>query len=135
MLFPIFALALPIMISDLARNKIPNIYLTYTAILIAPVLIVQGLGPLMRLIAILLLILALNLVHLGMGDIKLLWLITFSLNPIATTDFAALFLAIIGVSTFHILLITVYTRALPLQIPLAPSIFIGLGLYLAARYS
>lgn len=133
MLFSIFVFALPIIISDLHRKKIPNIYLTYTAVFIFPFLVLHGLGRLDRLLICLVCILSLTFLHLGMGDIKLLWLITLALNPNDTSDFLALHLLILLTASFHILLITASKRAFPLHIPLAPSIFIGLALYLAAR--
>jgi prepilin signal peptidase PulO-like enzyme (type II secretory pathway) len=125
----LFALALPVCIADITTFVIPNIY---TKILLSVALIhltIFGFGP-ARQIAVSLAILSLLLmVGTGMGDMKLLALILLTHSFNATEYIVLVFL----LGMVHIVGLTAFQHAIPVKIPLAPSIFIGLATYLAAR--
>lgn len=129
MLFAYFLLAIPICIADLKTFTIPNIYnklLAYSAIIQVSIF---GVGKvnisLMGVIA----LGVLWLLRVGMGDLKLLFLISVvhQLHPIQ------FLVCIVCVASAHIVILTAVHRVIPTRIPLAPSIFLGLATYLATR--
>lgn len=70
---------------------------------------------------------------MGMGDFKLLSIIGVWLNirgDLSLGYFAAL---ILSISATHILWASFKTRSIPDSIPMAPSIFLALSLYLATQ--
>lgn len=74
-----------------------------------------------------------SLLGMGMGDVKLLSLIAVFLNAqgqVSLTYFSALVLTF---SMAHIFWVSMKSRAMPDSIPMAPSIFLALSLYLASR--
>jgi len=125
----LFILALPICIADLSTFVIPNIYTKILFYLTLIHLSLFGFGPLRDVVVSLVALLLLVLIGIGMGDVKLLAsiLLTHSFN--ATEYFA--FILLMGM--VHIVILTGIHRAIPSKIALAPSIFIGLATYLAAR--
>ncbi len=125
----LFILALPICIADLSTFVIPNIYTKILFYLTLIHLSLFGFGPLRDVVVSLVALLLLVLIGIGMGDVKLLAsiLLTHSFN--ATEYIAYVFL----MGLLHIVILTGFHRAIPSKIPLAPSIFIGLATYLAAR--
>ena len=125
----LFILALPICIADLSTFVIPNIYTKILFYLTLIHLSLFGFGPLRDVVVSLVALLLLVLIGIGMGDMKLLAsiLLTHSFN--ATQYIAYVFL----MGMVHIVILTVIDRVIPSKIALAPSIFIGLATYLAAR--
>jgi Na+/pantothenate symporter len=75
----------------------------------------------------------LNLLGLGMGDAKLLSIILLTLNSDGYNDLTLLAVLIILSASLHVMWRTLKNRSLPRRIPLAPSIFVGLALYLATQ--
>ncbi len=132
MLFLFFLASLPISLADLRYNKIPNIYLSLLAIALTPVLVMNGLGPIQRLLISTSCLAVLHLCGMGMGDIKLLALIVVYLNSSMELSLLELFGYLVSITALHIVAIGLKNRNLPKSIPLAPSIFLALALYLAA---
>ena len=125
----LFILALPICIADLSTFVIPNIYTKILFYLTLIHLSLFGLGPLRDVVVSLVALLLLVLIGIGMGDVKLLALILLTHSFNASEYIAYVFL----MGMVHILILTAIDRAIPSKIALAPSIFIGLATYLAAR--
>jgi Flp pilus assembly protein protease CpaA len=129
MIFALLALALPICIADLSAFVIPNIYTKILFYLVLVHLILLGFGQLRSVVISLVMLLLLLLTGIGMGDVKLLALILLSHSFNAPEYIAYVFL----IGLLHIVILTGIHRAIPSKIALAPSIFIGLATYLAAR--
>jgi Flp pilus assembly protein protease CpaA len=125
----LFALALPICIADLSTFVIPNIYTKILFYLTLIHLSLFGFGQLRDVVVSLAALLLLILLGIGMGDVKLLALILLSHSFNAPEYIAFAFL----LGLLHIVILTGIHRAIPSKIALAPSIFIGLATYLAAR--
>ena len=122
-------LALPICIADLSTFVIPNIYTKILFYLTLIHLSLFGFGQLRDVVVSLAALLLLVLIGIGMGDVKLLALILLSHSFNAPEYIAYVFL----LGLLHIVILTGIHRAIPSKIALAPSIFIGLATYLAAR--
>lgn len=125
----LFALVVPVCIADLSTFVIPNIYtkiLSYAALIH---LVLHGFGEVIELSIFLVILVFLLILGTGMGDIKLLALIMATHNLSATVFIAYVFI----VAMVHIVVLTAINRAIPAKLPLAPSIFVGLISYLAAR--
>ena len=129
MTFALLALALPICIVDLSAFVIPNIYTKILFYLVLVHLTLFGFGQLRNVVISLVVLLLLLLTGIGMGDVKLLALILLSHSFNAPEYIAYVFL----LGLLHIVILTGIHRAIPSKIALAPSIFIGLATYLAAR--
>ena len=125
----LFILALPICIADLSTFVIPNIYTKILFYLTLIHLSLFGFGQLRDVVVSLVALLLLILIGIGMGDVKLLALILLSHSFNAPEYIAYVFL----LGLLHIVILTGIHRAIPSKIALAPSIFIGLATYLAAR--
>jgi Flp pilus assembly protein protease CpaA len=125
----LFVLALPICIADLSTFVIPNIYTKILFYLTLIHLSLFGFGNLGDVDVSLAALLLLILIGIGMGDVKLLALILLSHIFNAPEYIAYVFL----LGLLHIVILTGIHRAIPSKIALAPSIFIGLATYLAAR--
>jgi len=125
----LFILALPICIADLSTFVIPNIYTKILFYLALIQLTLFGFGQLRDVVVSLVALLLLILTGIGMGDVKLLALILLTHSFNASEYIAYVFL----MGMVHILILTAIDRAIPSKIALAPSIFIGLATYLAAR--
>jgi Flp pilus assembly protein protease CpaA len=125
----LFALALPICIADLSTFVIPNIYTKILFYLALIQITLFGFGQLRDVVVSLAALLLLILTGIGMGDVKLLALILLTHSFNASEYIAYVFL----MGMVHILILTAIDRAIPSKIALAPSIFIGLATYLAAR--
>ena len=125
----LFALALPICIADLSTFVIPNIYTKILFYLALIHLTLFGFGDLGDIAISLWILLLLILLGIGMGDVKLLALILLTHSFNAPEYIAYVFL----MGLLHIVILTGIHRAIPSKIALAPSIFIGLATYLAAR--
>jgi Flp pilus assembly protein protease CpaA len=129
--FLFFLASIPISLADLRYNKIPNIYLSLLAIALIPVLVMNGLGPIQELLISASFLAVLNLCGMGMGDVKLLALIVVYLNVSPDRSLLELFGYLLSIAALHIVAIGLKNRKLPKSIPLAPSIFLALALYLA----
>ena len=125
----LFALALPICIADLSTFVIPNIYTKILFYLTLIHLTLFGFGQLRDVVVSLAALLLLILIGIGVGDVKLLALILLSHSFNAPEYIAFVFL----LGLLHIVILTGIYRVIPSKIALAPSIFIGLATYLAAR--
>ena len=133
MIYALFAISLPIALADLKFHKIPNIYLWLLTIFLMPHLAVNGFGDLKALIFFLSSTTLLHFLGMGMGDLKLLVIIGLWLNSAGIPSFPLFGSLILFCLLLHCMLVFVHKRGLPRFTPMAPSIFIGLGLYLAAR--
>jgi Flp pilus assembly protein protease CpaA len=133
MWWPFIALAFPISLADVRSFSIPNVYLWWLLALCTPRVVLYGFGPIPRIVFITVILVLLHLVGLGMGDVKLLSIIFLYLNPLSNISFEILALFLMCSATVHAISETLWKRKLPQKIPLAPSIFAGLALYLASR--
>lgn len=133
MLFIISLFAVPISLADLKSLKIPNIYLWLLCIGLTPFIATHGLGSVSRLAGSVSIIFILNLCGIGMGDVKLLLLIALAFN--FDHQFSFLFFSsyLLAIATIHVLVLALKYEFLPRRLPMAPSIFIALWLYLATR--
>ena len=131
MFFLFFLASIPISLADLRYNKIPNIYLSLLAIALIPVLVMNGLGPIQRLMIGASFLAVLHLCGMGMGDVKLLTIIVVYLNISTDLSLVELFGYLLSIAALHIVAIGLKNRKFPKSIPLAPSIFLALALYLA----
>ena len=131
MLFLFFLASVPISLADLRYHKIPNIYLALLAIALTPVLVMNGFGPIQRLFISAASLAVLHLCGMGMGDVKLLALIVVYLNISTDLSLVELFGYLLSIAALHIVAIGLKNRKLAKSIPLAPSIFLALALYLA----
>jgi Flp pilus assembly protein protease CpaA len=68
---------------------------------------------------------------MGMGDMKLLSVIALLLNTDKNRSLLLFGALLIFLSAVHIYWIAIKTRSISVSIPLAPSIFLALSLYLA----
>jgi Flp pilus assembly protein protease CpaA len=133
MWWPFIALALPISLADVRSFSIPNVYLWWLLALCTPRVVLYGFGPIPRIVFITVILVLLHLFGLGMGDVKLLSIIFLYLNPLSNISFEILALFLMCSATVYAISETLWKRKLPQKIPLAPSIFAGLALYLASR--
>ena len=130
---PLLVAAIPISLADLKYSKIPNVYLLYLSILCVPFVIINGLGSIARLLTALLVLLFLHLGGMGMGDVKLLLIILLTHNSDQQFSSLNYLSCLLLIATMHVLLLGLKDQSLPRKIPLAPSIFAGLVLYMATR--
>ena len=126
-------MAIPISLADIKSYSIPNIYLIWLSVLCMPHVLMQGLGPVPKILFVFAILAVLHLCGLGMGDVKLLAIVALMLNSDPRTIFFNLGFSIIVSAVIYAITKTLWNRQLPRKIPLAPSIFIGLTLYLATR--
>ena len=133
MLFILSLAAIPISLADSKSFKIPNVYLWLLFLGLAPFIAVNGLGSISRLVSTFLIALTLHLCGMGMGDVKLLLLIVLAFNSDREFSSLTFFSYLLGVATIHVLILTLKNQMMVRKLPLAPSIFVGLALYLATR--
>lgn len=133
MWFPFLIAVIPISLADIKSYLIPNIYLIWLCFLCTPYVLVHGLGPVSRILFTLSILAILHLFGLGMGDVKLFGIVALMLNSDPQTAFFNLGFSISLCAAVYAITQTLWNRELPRKIPLAPSIFIGLTLYLATR--
>ena len=133
MLYLLFAL--PISIADISSRKVPNIYLQLYAYLVAVLVVVRGLPDPNFMILVLGTLLLLSAIGVGMGDCKLLGIIVLMLQLSSVQEFELLLLTIFMFALIQIMLIWLYSKAIPRTIAMAPAIFIGTSLYLATSQS
>ena len=133
MLYLLFAL--PISIADISSRKIPNIYLQLYAYAVAVLVVFRGVPDLIFILVVLVTLLLMSVIGVGMGDCKLLGLIVLMLQLSRFQEFELFLLTIFMVALIQILLIRLYSKAIPRTIAMAPAIFIGTTLYLATSQS
>jgi Flp pilus assembly protein protease CpaA len=133
MTYMLILFALPISIADMKEHKIPNIYLLLMFWALTPILVLFGLGDLYQLCVFLSVITLLHVLGMGMGDFKLLSIIGLALNATGRDQLQFFTFSILLCASLHLLLYALFKRSLPDRIALAPSIFVGLSLYLATR--
>ena len=133
MIIALFALSLPIALADLKFHKIPNIYLWLLTIFLIPHLVFNGFGDLKAWIIFLSSTTLLHFLGMGMGDLKLLVIIGLWLNSAGIPSFPLFGSLILCGLMIHFMLVSLHKRRVPRFIAMAPSISIGLGLYLASR--
>ena len=131
MWLPFFIAVLPISLADLRSFTIPNTYLWWLCLLCAPYLLLHGSGPIVNLVVVVLILAFLSLVGLGMGDVKLIAIISLTLNSDLQANLSLFGFFILLFASSYAIFKTLWNHELPRRIPLAPSIFAGLALYLA----
>jgi hypothetical protein len=122
-------LGIPVCIADLHTFIIPNIYAKILFYMASIHLAFHGLASLNNLLLTVSILLALMILKLGMGDIKILALILITHNIGALDLLGYVFL----LAVLHIMVLTGINRKIPSKIALAPSIFIGFATYMATR--
>jgi Flp pilus assembly protein protease CpaA len=128
-------LSLPISIADLSQRKIPNIYLTLYTYFIVAILVIKGVPSAIFLLFVFLTLAIFSLCGVGMGDCKLIALITFMLELSHIQEFEHLLIAILLAALVQIMLRWGYSKVFPRTIAMAPAIFLGTTLYLATSGS
>lgn len=96
-----------------------------------PYLLLHGFGPVLKFVVVVLILGFLYLFGLGMGDVKLMAIISLSLNSDIQANLSFLALLILLSASSHVIFKSLRNHELPCRVPLAPSIFVGLALYLA----
>ena len=134
-MFVLALFALPVCISDWRYRRIPNIYLVY---MLYPIFAIR-LFVVVQSIAVIscaaFFAALLTRIGMGAGDAKLFGIIALALN---LPNFGALSLlttAMYLVAILQVLLMWLFSTEFPRSIPLAPAIFLGSVLYLAASMS
>jgi len=130
---PLLLLAAPIVIADIYDRRIPNIYLWVLAFCLIPSLSFCGFGKLEPLIFFILTTFLMSFLGMGMGDFKLLSIIGIWLNIRAGSSLAFFAALTLAISATHIVWMAIKNRSIPKSIPMAPSIFLALSLYLATQ--
>lgn len=133
MLLSLFLLSAPIVIADVQYRRIPNVYLGLLAFCLIPHLLISGLGELVPLLAFISSAFLMSFLGMGMGDFKLLSIIGVWLNSRADSSLGYFTALLLAISTTHILWASFKGSSIPNSIPMAPSIFLALSLYLATQ--
>jgi Flp pilus assembly protein protease CpaA len=128
-------LGFPISIADLSQRKIPNIYLTLYTYFIVALLVIKGVPSAIFLLFVFLTLAIFSLCGVGMGDCKLIALITFMLELSHIQEFEHLLITILLAALVEIMLRWGYSKVFPRTIAMAPAIFLGTTLYLATSGS
>ena len=133
MWLPFLIAAVPISLADIKSYSIPNIYLIWLCFLCTPYVLVHGVGPVSRILVIVVFLAALQLCGLGMGDVKLFTILALMLNTIHMSSFYHFGICLTLCAVVYAVMETLWKGELPSKIALAPSIFAGLTLYLVTR--
>ena len=133
MFLPLFILSAPIIIADVQYRRIPNVYLGVLAYCLIPHLLVRGFGEFIPLLVFISAAFLMSFLGMGMGDFKLLSLIGVWLNIRADSSFGYFAALLLAISATHILWASFKSSSIPNSIPMAPSIFLALSLYLATQ--
>jgi len=131
MWLPLLFVALPISLADIKTLTIPNVYLWWLSLTCAPYVLLHGLGPIARLVGVIVILAALSFLGLGMGDVKLMTIISILVNSDKAGSFSLLALLILLSASSYAIIEALRNHRFPHTIPLAPSIFAGMALYLA----
>ena len=132
MWLPLLLAAVPISLADIKTFTIPNVYLWWLSLTCAPYVLLHGLGPITNLVFVVLILIALSFLGLGMGDVKLMTIISILVNSDKAGSFSLLALLIILSASSYAIIEALRNHRFPHTIPLAPSIFTGVALYLAS---
>jgi hypothetical protein len=122
-------LGLPICVADCRSFVIANIYTKILFVVAIAHLSIFGFGDLWWVAISTAILASLLFCKTGMGDIKLMGLILISHSFNAFDYLGHVFL----LAMVHIVVCAGINRKIPLKIPLAPSILIGLSTHLATR--
>jgi Flp pilus assembly protein protease CpaA len=122
-------LAVPICVADCGSFVIPNVYNKILFIFAAVHISIYGFGDLKKVAFSASLLVVLLIFKVGMGDIKLLAIILIT-HSFSAVDYLGYVLLLAMV---HIVVIAGISREIPSKIAMAPSIFVGLTIYLATR--
>jgi Flp pilus assembly protein protease CpaA len=131
MWLPLLLAAVPISLADIKTFTIPNVYLWWLSLTCAPYVLLHGLGPITNLVFVVLILIALSFLGLGMGDVKLMTIISILVNSDKAGSFSLLALLILLSASSYAIIEALRNHRFPHTIPLAPSIFAGMALYLA----
>jgi Flp pilus assembly protein protease CpaA len=131
MWLPLLLAAVPISLADIKTFTIPNVYLWWLSLTCAPYVLLHGLGPITKLVFVVLILIALSFLGLGMGDMKLMTIISILVNSDKAGNFSLLALLILLSASSYAIVKALRNHRFPHTIPLAPSIFAGMALYLA----
>jgi len=131
MWLPLLLAAVPISLADIKTFTIPNVYLWWLSLTCAPYVLLHGLGPITILVFVVLILIALSFLGLGMGDVKLMTIISILVNSDKAGSFSLLALLILLSASSYAIIEALRNHRFPHTIPLAPSIFAGMALYLA----
>jgi hypothetical protein len=129
----VFLFSVPILLADWQCRRIPNIYLILTLYWVATMRIVSGIASVRTLILCVALTgIAVVILRMGIGDAKLILIISLALNLESTADVSLLFFCIYFAAVLQIIVIWGARQSIPRSIPLAFAIIFGTMLYLAA---
>jgi len=123
--------ALPIVVADCAHHKIPNIYLLLFSYSLLYQSILSGFPPIQILVTDFLVLSIFAVFGFGAGDLKLIFLIAIYCKFSSVLSVLVLILCILLVATTQMLVRWCVHGDINGRLPLAFSIFLGLGLYLA----
>ncbi|MDA2963448.1 MAG: prepilin peptidase [Actinomycetota bacterium] len=127
---------LPILIADWRYRRIPNIYIIYITYWIIFMRIITGIAsPITIALALAISTICVATMKMGIGDAKLLSIISLALNLSNISELLTLIICIYLAAVAQIILSSLHRRRIPASIPLAFAIFFGTGLYLAAGSS
>ena len=126
-------ISVPIMVRDLYSQRIPNIYLKALTLLTSLFLLIDGIGPVLNLLASLLVLACAIFAGIGMGDVKLLALSFMIFNSQMNFSILVFLSTLLSSACAHLLIHSLVARHMPQRIALAPSIFLAFALYFAAR--
>ena len=132
MLALIFIVGIPISIADVSSFRIPNIYIKLLAYGVGVTITWHGFGSVKNLSFFFLSLILIFSIGIGMGDIKLLLIIGVVLNASADINLFLFYLALLFWTSFHSVMSYLASGSFKEKIPMAPSIFATLGVYLAA---
>jgi len=133
-MFAIYLCAIPIVIADCRYHRIPNIYLIGMLYVIGLERVLHGVSSMRFLAVCALLLVGLHIVcRVGMGDIKLIFLVCLALDLASFSQFCILLTTVALLALVTVLVQWLFTGDLPSSIAMAPSIFSATWLYLGAR--
>ena len=131
----IFLLAIPIVVADISNRTIPNIYILLTGYFAAGTCFFHGFPNTAVLMYTCTTLVILNLLGMGMGDVKIFLVALFCLNIQTIKEILGIGAAVLIAAFIQILLSWSWNRRFPQSIALAPAIYFGLSLYLATSSS
>lgn len=132
MLILIFLVGIPIVIADCASLRIPNVYTKFLAYVTGVAVVLEGVGRVESFTFYLVSLTLLYFLGVGMGDIKLLLIIGLVLNISSDINLFLIYSSLFLCASLHIVVRYVVSGRFQEKIPMAPSIFVALGAYLAA---
>lgn len=132
MLVLIFLVGIPIVIADCASLRIPNVYIKFLAYLTGVAVVLEGVGRVESFTFYLVSLTLLYFLGVGMGDIKLLLIIGLVLNISSDINLFLIYSSLFLCASLHIVVSYLLSGRFQEKIPMAPSIFVALGAYLAA---